>query len=119
MTRRKDDLKAHPSKPFPSKHFVTRRIEMKRFSTTVLALALIASVSSTALGGHIAGGRAAGNIAGGRAAGNIAGGRTATVSNPSGTPYIVNEVIIKVDDSGLSGSFATLFRMLLETGILF
>ena len=84
-------------------------------------------ISSTAFAGHIAvgraagnipGGRAAGNIAGGRAAGNIAGGRVATLREPSTNPALMNGSL-RVDlESTISGAFAGMIRMLLESGAL-
>jgi hypothetical protein len=96
---------------------------MRRSAPTVLSLILILVVSSTALAGNIAGGRAAGNIpggrtaghiAGGRASGNIAGGRAVSLSDPS-INRSLNEFGI---ESAISGTFASLFRMLLESGAL-
>jgi hypothetical protein len=101
---------------------------MKRFAPTVLAIILTMLISSTAFAGHIAvgraagnipGGRAAGNIAGGRAAGNIAGGRAATLRGPSTTNPALMNGSLRVDlESTISGTFASLIRMLLESGAL-
>ena len=92
---------------------------MKQFTPIVLALILTTLVASSAFAGHIAGGRTAGNIAGGRTAGNIAGGRaaghiaggrTATIPRPSTNEGLIN--------STLRLDFASLIRMLLESGAL-
>jgi len=95
---------------------------MKRFGPTILSVILTIVVSSTAFAGHIAGGRANGNIAGGRAAGNIAGGRaTGNIAGgrtaaygPSSRPEAgIASFNLERD---LSGTFAGLIRMLLESG---
>jgi hypothetical protein len=100
---------------------------MKRFTPTVQAMILTMLISSTALAGHIAvgrtagnipGGRAAGNIAGGRAAGNIAGGRAATLGGPSNNPALMNHNARIDFEAAISGTFAGLLRMLLESGAL-
>lgn len=100
---------------------------MKRLTSTVLALVLTVLVSSTAFGGHIAGGRTAGNIAGGRAAGNIAGGRAsgniaggriATITGSS-IAYPPNGTSRFDLETAISSTFAGLIRMLLESGTLF
>ena len=101
---------------------------MKRLTPTVLAFVLTMLVSSTALGGHIAGGRAAGNIpggraagniAGGRASGNIAGGRVATITGSSIGNYNGVNGTSRFDlEITMSGTFAGLLRMLLESGSL-
>jgi len=99
---------------------------MKRFAPTILSIVLTIVVSSPAFAGHIAGGRASGNIAGGRAAGNIAGGRAtgniaggraaAAYSNPLSRPEVgISRFNLEGD---LSGTFAGLIRMLLESGAL-
>lgn len=100
---------------------------MKRFLPTLFALILIIGASSPAFAGHIAGGRAAGNIpggrtagniAGGRASGNIAGGRAATVVSPA----LINSQLTATRlefETTISGTFASLIRMLLECGALF
>jgi hypothetical protein len=96
---------------------------MKRSAPTALSLILVLAISSTALAGNIAGGRAAGNIPGGRAAGNIAGGRASGNiaggrSTSLGNPLInrpLNEFGI---ENTFASTFAGLFRMLLESGAL-
>jgi hypothetical protein len=102
---------------------------MKRFEPTLLALILTMVVSSTALGGNIAGGRAAGNIpggraagniAGGRASGNIAGGRSTAIESPSIiNPPLSNETSRFNFQSSIPGTFVGLIRMLLESGAMF
>lgn len=102
---------------------------MKRFVPTLLALILTVGATSTAFAGHIAGGRSAGNIpggrtagniAGGRTAGNIAGGRTATMVSPSVINSQFTNGTSRVDlESAISGTFAGLIRLLLESGALF
>lgn len=102
---------------------------MKRLTPTILALILTTIVSSTVFAGnipggraagHIAGGRAAGNIAGGRAAGNIAGGRATAVEIATLNPAVSAEAATRFDlENTLSGSFASLIRMLLDAGALF
>ena len=98
---------------------------MKRFAPTILSIVLTIVVSSPAFAGHIAGGRASGNIAGGRAAGNIAGGRAtgniaggraAAYSNPLSQPEV--EIARFNLEGDVSGTFAGLIRMLLESGAL-
>ena len=99
---------------------------MKRFVSMILPVVLTMVVSSSALGGHIAGGRASGNIAGGRIAGNIAGGRasghiaggrTATFQSPSIINPDVTNGSTRVDiATAMSGTWAVLIRMLLESG---
>ena len=101
---------------------------MKRSAPTILSLILIMVVSSNAFAGniaggravgHIAGGRTAGHIAGGRANGNIAGGRAATIyTNPSIHPELTNGISRSNVETGFSGAFAGLIRMLLESGAL-
>jgi hypothetical protein len=101
---------------------------MKRFAPTILVLILTTVVPSTAFAGHIAGGRAtgniaggrsAGNIAGGRASGNIAGGRSTTVLSPSIMSTPLNNGALRFDlETNISGTFAGLIRMLLESGAL-
>ena len=89
---------------------------MKCLRPTILASILTMVVSSTALAGNIAGGRIAGHIAVGRAAGNIPGGQSATVVN---SPGILAAQVSRVDlESAISGSFAGLIRMLLDSGAL-
>ena len=100
---------------------------MKRSAPTILSLILIMVVSSTAFAGNIAGGRSAGNIAGGRtsgniaggrANGNIAGGRTATAYIAPSTPESANGSSRFNLETALSGTFAGMIRMLLESGAL-
>jgi hypothetical protein len=99
---------------------------MKRSAPTILSLILILVVSSTTFAGHIAGGRSTGNIAGGRTSGNIAGGRgtgniaggrAAGYTNPS-IPDSSNGLSRFDIETILSGTFAGLIRMLLESGAL-
>jgi hypothetical protein len=100
---------------------------MKRSAPTLLSIILTMVISSTALAGNIAGGRAAGHIAGGRAAGNIAGGRAtgniaggraaAAYPNSSITPHLNSAR--SLDFEGVfSGTLTGLIRMLLESGAL-
>jgi hypothetical protein len=101
---------------------------MKRLPPIIFALLLITLVSSNALAGHIAGGRAAGNIAGGRitgniaggrASGNIAGGRVVTLHQPSITNLEPpSGISTSASEVTFSGTFAGLIRMLLESGAL-
>jgi hypothetical protein len=102
---------------------------MKRSLPTLFLLILMIGTSSNAFAGHIAGGRTAGNITGGRAAGNITGGRasgnipggrSATVASPSVINSQLTTESSQVDfETAMSGTFAGLIRMLLESGALF
>jgi hypothetical protein len=100
---------------------------MKRFRPTVFAMILTIGASSSAFAGHIAGGRTAGNIPGGRTAGNIAGGRTSgniaggratMVGSSSLNSQFTGTTRLELE-SAISGTFASLIRMLLESGALF
>ena len=97
---------------------------MKSLKPTLLALTLIMVVSSTAMAGNIGGLRTNGNIGGTRTAGNIGGTRTAgniggtrTANVP--TPIIAPPASTRFDfETIVSGTFAGLIRMLLESGAL-
>ena len=96
---------------------------MKSLKPTLLALTLIMVVSSSAMAGNIGGlrtngniggTRTAGNIGGTRTAGNIGGTRTANVPTP-----IMPPASTRFDfETIVSGTFAGLIRMLLESGAL-
>ena len=101
---------------------------MRILRPTLLALTLTMVVSSTAIAGNIAGLRSAGNIAGLRSAGNIGGTRTAgniggTRSAGTGTQTnapSTNLAATRLEfETTISGTFASLIRMLLESGALF
>ena len=101
---------------------------MKMLRPAILALTLTAIVSSTALAGNIGGlrtsgniggMRSAGNIGGTRSAGNIGGTRSAGVATQSIAPVAIT-VAPQLDfETTMSGTFVSLFRMLLESGALF
>jgi hypothetical protein len=96
---------------------------MRILRPTVLALTLTLMLSPTVLAGNIGGLRTSGNIGGMQTSGNIAGlrntgniggTRSATVAAPRvtvGDPRIALE-------TNISGTFAALIRMLLESGAL-
>ena len=89
---------------------------MKDLKPTILALTLTMIVSSTAFAGNIGGMRTAGNIGGMRTVGNIGGTRTARIS--ANAP-IANSEPLRFDlEDAVSGSFAGLIRMLLDSGAL-
>ena len=91
---------------------------MRILRPTVLALTLTLLVCSTASAGNIGGLRTAGNIGGMRAAGNIGGTRAAGVVSPSAT-RVPNPGSTRIDfETAVSGTFAGLLRMLLESGSL-
>lgn len=97
---------------------------MKSLKPTLLALTLIMVVSSTAVAGNIGGLRTNGNIGGLRTNGNIGGTRTA--GNIGGTrtanvpaPIVAPPAATRFDfEATISGTFAGLIRMLLESGAL-
>ena len=100
---------------------------MKRSAPTILSLILIMVVSSNVFAGNIAGGRSAGNIAGGRTSGNIAGGRANgnIAGGRASTAYLPPSITESANgpsrlnvETALSGTFAGLIRMLLESGAL-
>jgi hypothetical protein len=71
-------------------------------------------VSSTALAGNIGGLRTTGNIGGMRSAGNIGGTRSAAF-----VPYSTARSTARFElEPAVSGTFGSLFRMLLESGAL-
>jgi hypothetical protein len=91
---------------------------MRIFQPTVLAVILTIVVSSTALGGNIGGTRSAGNIGGTRSAGNIGGTRSTRIGTTS--DGLNKEPTSRVDfEITISGTFASVIRMLLESGALF
>lgn len=95
---------------------------MKYVKPTILVLMATMILSSTALAGNIGGTRTAGNIAGLRTSGNIGGTRTAgNIGGPksAGIVPVVRSGISRFDlESAISGGFAGLIRMLLESGSL-
>ena len=91
---------------------------MRILKPTILALALTVVLCSTASAGNIGGMRTSGNIGGMRSAGNIGGTRSAGSLPPTTAP-ISNSGLSRVDfETAISGSFAGLIRMLLESGTL-
>jgi hypothetical protein len=89
---------------------------MRRFKPTLLALVLMILIYPTALAGNIAGGKIAGNIPGGRTAGHIPVGRSSAAVSPTG---VLPTRSSRFDLEGaISGGFAGLIRMLLESGSL-
>ena len=85
---------------------------------TLLALALTLTVSSSAFAGNIGGLRTTGNIGGTRSTGNIGGTRSPSIA-PHSTGASLNPVGSRLYADGmLSGAFAGLIRMLLESGAL-
>lgn len=91
---------------------------MRILQPTILALTLTIMVSSTAFAGNIGGMRTSGNIGGLRSAGNIGGTRSAGV--PTTAAPIPNPAASRTDlETPISGTFAGLIRMLLESGALF
>lgn len=101
---------------------------MKLLKPTILALTLITMISSTTLAGNIAGLRTTGNIGGMRSAGNIGGTRSAgniggtrsagSISTQSTLPIATPGTSRFDIESAISGTFAGLIRMLLESGAL-
>ena len=98
---------------------------MKDLKPTILALTLTMIVSSTAFAGNIGGLRTAGNIGGMRTAGNIGGmrtvgniGGTRTARNSANAPIASSEPLTFDLENAVSGSFAGLIRMLLDSGAL-
>jgi hypothetical protein len=93
---------------------------MKKLKSTLLAVALIVVVSSTAFAGNIGGLRTSGNIGGLRTTGNIGGTRSAGniggMRTAGGTaPSIAPSSRFDLDFSGM---FTALIRSLLESGAL-
>jgi hypothetical protein len=98
---------------------------MRIIKPTILALSLTLIVCSTAsagnigglrTSGNIGGTRSAGNIGGMRSAGNIGGTRSSGIAPLSAAPsHGTSRVEL---ESSISGAFASLIRMLLESGAL-
>ena len=100
---------------------------MRILKTSILALTLTFMICSTAFAGNIGGLRTSGNIGGTRTAGNIGGTRSAgniggTRSAgfvPLTTAPVSTHSSSRVDlETAVSGTFAALMRMLLESGAL-
>jgi hypothetical protein len=96
---------------------------MKYAKPTILVLVLTMTLSFTAVAGNIGGPRTAGNIAGLRTSGNIGGPRTAgNIGGPKSTgivPVVRSGISTRFDfENAISGGFAGLLRMLLESGSL-
>jgi hypothetical protein len=98
---------------------------MRIVKPTILALTLMLMVCSTASAGNIGGLRTAGNIGGTRSAGNIGGMRSAGNIGGTRSSGIVPLTLApshgtsRLDfESTISGTFASLIRMLLESGAL-
>jgi hypothetical protein len=89
---------------------------MRYLKLTILAMTLIVIVSSTAFAGNIGGLRTTGNIGGMRTAGNIGGMRNARLS--ANAPLVSPEPLRFDLESAISGSFAGVIRMLLDSGAL-
>jgi hypothetical protein len=76
------------------------------------------TVSSSAFAGNIAGLKATGNIGGTRSAGNIGGTRSTGITPPIIAPITDPGTSQLNIETFISGTFAGLFRMLLESGAL-
>jgi hypothetical protein len=98
---------------------------MRIVKPTILALTLTLMLCSTAFAGNIGGLRTSGNIGGTRSAGNIGGMRSAGNIGGTRSSGVVPLSVALSDatsranfEAAISGTFAGLLRMLLESGAL-